>query len=63
MEEKWLELLKFIAENMQTQNDWGHRTYTSVEVTNLLDKIAELREITPSENGEQFNQICDSLDL
>ena len=64
MENIWKELLTYIANNMQTESRFLTSTpSTSVEITGLLDKIAELRGINKEQNGEEFNNICDELGL
>ena len=63
MEDKWKELLKYIAQNNWTEPPFlSPMPQTNIEVIGLLDKIAELREITPKENGEEFNSICDAIE-
>ena len=64
MENIWKELLTYLAKNMETESKFlTTRPITSVEITGLLDKIAELRGITPKTNGEEFNNICDELNI
>lgn len=63
MENKWKELLKYIAENNFTESVFlSPRPQVNIEVIGLLDKIAELRGISREENGKEFNDICDSLE-
>lgn len=63
MENKWKELLKYIAENNWTESVFSNpRPQTNIEVIGLLDKIAELRGITREENGKEFNFICDAIE-
>lgn len=63
MEDKWKELLKYIAENNWTESVFLSPTpQTNIEVIGLLDKIAELRGITREENGKEFNSICDAIE-
>jgi hypothetical protein len=63
MENKWKELLQYIAENLETESSFlSPEPQTNVEVVGLLDKIAELRGIPPDENGMEFNAICDEID-
>ena len=57
---KFIELLKYIANNLETESMFLTTTpQTSVEVVGLLDKIAELRGISKEENGMEFNTILD----
>ena len=60
MNDKFKELLIYIADNIETESSFlsPHPT-TSVEIIGLLDKIAELRGITKEENGQEFNSILD----
>lgn len=63
MEDKWKELLKYIAQNNFTESRFlSPSPQTNIEVIGLLDKIAELRGISYIENGEEFNNICDNLE-
>lgn len=64
MEEKWKELLTFIAKNnhMDSPFLYAGPLGASVDVTSLLEKIAELRGISNKENGKEFNEICDNLE-
>lgn len=63
MEDKWKELLKYIAQNNFTESKFlSPSPQTNIEVIGLLDKIAELRGISYIENGEEFNNICDNLE-
>ena len=58
------ELLTFIAKRMETESRFlSIEPSTTVEVISLLDKIAELRGIDKNENGKQFNEIADSLEM
>ncbi len=58
--DKWTELLVYISENLNTESLFETpNPSTSVEVIGLLDKIAELREISQEENGIEFNEIMD----
>lgn len=62
-DETALELLKYIALHMQTESRFLTAIpATTVEVTGLLDKIAELRGIDTDQNGQEFNDIADSLE-
>ena len=64
MGDKFKELLKYIAQNMWTESQFRYaHPKTHVEISGLLDKIAELREIEEEANGEEFNQICDQLGI
>jgi len=57
------ELLKYMAENLETESIFlSPNSVTSVEVTGLLDKIAELRGVSKEENGKEFNMIMDELE-
>ena len=63
MEDKFIELLKYIAENLEMESRFLTTTpNANVEVTGLLDKIAELRGISKEQNGIEFNSIMDSLE-
>ena len=63
MEDKFIELLKYIAENLEMESRFLTTTpNVNVEVTGLLDKIAELRGISKEKNGIEFNSIMDSLE-
>ena len=63
MEDKFIELLKYIAENLEVESRFLTTTpNANVEVIGLLDKIAELRGISKKENGIEFNSIMDSLE-
>lgn len=56
------ELLLYIAKNINSSSPFLSPTIEhSVEVMGLLDKIAELRGITPTANGKDFNNILDTL--
>ena len=56
------ELLLYIAKNINSSSPFISPTIEhSVEVMGLLDKIAELRGITPTANGKEFNQILDNI--
>lgn len=62
MEEKFKDLLKYIAKNHWTESIFSSpNPQTNVEIVGLLDKIAELRGITPEQNGLEFNEILDDL--
>lgn len=64
MDNKLVELLKYIAQNMWTESLYQTANpSTHVEISGLLDKIAELRGISEDANGEEFNQICDQLGI
>ena len=64
MENIWKELLIYIAQNMETESRFlTPFPSTSVEIKGLLDKIAELRGISIDDNGEEFNNICDELNI
>lgn len=64
MDDKFKELLKYIAQNMWTESKFMYANpSTHVEISGLLDKIAELREIEEETNGEEFNRICDQLGI
>lgn len=61
---KWKELLQYIAENNYTESVFlTPNPTTSIEVTGLLDKIAELRGISKRDNGIEFNEIADKLHI
>lgn len=63
MEKKWIELLTYIAQNMRTESIFlTPNPSTTVEIIGLLDKIAELRELSKEENGKEFNSICDKIE-
>ena len=63
MEDKFIELLRYIAENLEMESRFLTTTPTAnIEVVGLLDKIAELRGISKEENGIEFNSIMDSLE-
>ena len=63
MEDKFIELLKYIAENLEMESRFlTTNPNVNVEVIGLLDKIAELRGISKEENGIEFNSIMDSLE-
>ena len=63
MEDKFIELLKYIAENLEMESRFLTTTpNANVEVIGLLDKIAELRDISKEQNGIEFNSIMDSLE-
>ena len=63
MEDKFIELLKYIAENLEMESRFlTTNPNVNVEVIGLLDKIAELRGISKEENGIEFNFIMDSLE-
>ena len=63
MEDKWKELLKYIAKNNWTESVFlSPIPQTNIEVIGLLNKIAELRGITLEENGKEFISICDDID-
>lgn len=56
-----LELLKYIAENLEVESIFLTPCPTaSVGVVGLLDKIAELRNVNREFNGQQFNDILDN---
>ena len=57
------ELMIYIAKNVEMSSQFLSPIQTaSIEVTGLLDKIAELRGISNEQNGIEFNQICDELE-
>lgn len=57
------ELMIYIAKNAEMSSQFLSPIQTaSIEVTGLLDKIAELRGISNEQNGIEFNQICDELE-
>ena len=61
MDNNLLELMKYIANNLQTENSFlTSQPTTSVEVVGLLDKIAELRGVSKEKNGIEFNIIMDN---
>jgi len=61
MDNKFKELLVYIASNTETESIFlSPYPTTSIEVIGLLDKIAELRGITKEQNGQEFNDILDS---
>ena len=61
MDNNLLELMKYIANNLQTENSFlTPQPTTSVEVVGLLDKIAELRGVSKEKNGNEFNIIMDN---
>jgi hypothetical protein len=63
MEDKWKELLKYIAQNNETESRFlSPNPQSNVEIIGLLDEIARLRGITKEENGREFNSICDALE-
>lgn len=63
MEDKFIELLRYIAENLEMESRFLTTTpNANIEVVGLLDKIAELRGISKEENGIEFNSIMDSLE-
>ena len=63
MEDKWKELLEYIAQNHFTESIFlSPNPQVNIEVIGLLDKIAELRGISYIENGREFNNICDNLE-
>ena len=63
MEDKFIELLKYIAENLEMESRFLTTTpNANLEVIGLLDKIAELRDISKEQNGIEFNSIMDSLE-
>jgi len=63
MEDKWKELLEYIAQNNFTESIFlSPNPQINIEVIGLLNKIAELRGISCIENGEEFNNICDNLE-
>jgi len=54
------ELLAYIAQNMITESRYlSSNPMTSVEIIGLLDKIAELRNLSITDNGREFNKIVD----
>lgn len=56
------QLLTYIANNCQTESKFlTPNSSINIEVIGLLDKIAELRNITKEENGIEFNKIIDIL--
>lgn len=56
------ELLKWIAENAETESMFlTPMPSTTVNAIDLLDKIAELRGIDKVTNGKEYNAIGDSL--
>ena len=60
----WKELLKYIAENNKMESGFLSPTSkASVDVIGLLNKIAELRGISEEENGMEFNEIADEIEL
>ena len=64
MEKIWEELLSYIAKNMETESNFlAPINNTNVEIIGLLDKIAELRGISKEQNGKEFNEICDKLQI
>ena len=63
MEDKFIELLRYIAENLEIESRFlTTNPNANIEVVGLLDKIAELRGISKEENGIEFNSIMDSLE-
>ena len=63
MENELVELMKYIADNLETESQFlTPFPTTSVEVIGLLDKIAELRGISEEQNGIEFNIIMDNLE-
>lgn len=58
------ELLKYLAENMETESHFlTPKPNTTVEIVGLLDKIAELRGISEEENGVDFNKVANNLKM
>lgn len=63
MEDKFKELLVYIAYNNYTESPFMvPNPLTTVEIVGLLDKIAELRGISKEDNGKEFNAILDEKD-
>ena len=61
---QFIELLKYIAQNMWTESRFMYANpSTHIEVSGLLDKIAELRGIPEEINGQEFDKICDLLGI
>ena len=61
--DKWKELLKYIAQNNYSEDSYLSPFPTHVvECIGLLNKIAELRGISEEQNGEEFNTIVDSIE-
>ena len=59
-----IELLTFIAKNMETESIFlTPRPITTIKVGLLLDKIAKMRDICCEDNGQEFNAIADSLNI
>ena len=59
-----LELLKYIADNLQTESIFlTPHPESSIEFIGLMDKIAELRGISKESNGIQFNEIMDRKEI
>ena len=57
MEDKWKELLKYIAQNNETESRFlSPNPQSNVEIIGLLDEIARLRGITKEENGIEFRR-------
>lgn len=62
MEDGWKKLLEYIAENLESESAFlSPNPVTTIEVIGLLDKIAEIRNISKEENGKEFNEIIDNL--
>jgi len=56
------ELLKYLVLNTNQSSPFLSPEIThTLDLYPLLDKIAELRGITPEENGKQYNAIGDEL--
>lgn len=61
MKNQLIELLQYIASNLETESSFlTPYPTTSVEVIGLLNKIAELRGISEEQNGIEFDIIMDN---
>lgn len=59
-DETALELLNYIVDNMFLKSPFSNpHTNTHIELVGLLDKIAELRNISKEQNGREFNSIIE----
>lgn len=55
------EFLEWIVDNMQIESRFlTPNPSASVDVVELLDKIAKLRGISKEENGRQFNNVIEA---
>ena len=60
IENKWIKLLEYIIENSEVESPFlTPIPSTTIEIFGLLDKIAELRNISKKKNGIEYNKLID----